>query len=278
MPAAAPPIRRSLHMFALMAMVALTGGATTVAACPIEAGPVRAVARVPDGQTLVLDDASEVRLVGTLAPHSFDAESTSELWLPEQEARLALERLVAGQSVSLGYAAGRRTDRNGRLLAQVFLATGDTNVWLQGRMVETGHARAFTLPGTASCLDALIELEARARDANLGLWRNAAYQVRAAHDVRELLRYRDTYQVIEGTVTSANDVRGEIFLNFGDDWRKDFTILVRKDLKRIMTARGIDPARIANRRVRVRGWITWRNGPFVQLRDAGEIELLDPAN
>ena len=274
MPPLSSPVTRHCLRLALLAVVALNAGMTNADACPIEAGPVRAVARVPDGQTLVLDDGSEVRLAGALAPHSFDAESTTELWLPEQDARQALERLVAGQSVSLGFAAGRRTDRNGRLLAQVFLATGGSSVWVQGRMVETGHARAFAMPGTASCLDALVELEGRARDANLGLWRSAAYQIRVADDVRELLRYRDTYQVVEGTVVSANDVRGELFLNFGDDWRKDFTVLVRPDLKRVLVARVNDPARLAGRRVRVRGWITWRNGPFIQLRDASEMEMI----
>ena len=48
-------------------------------------------------------------------------------WPPEVEAKLALEQMVQGRRLEIGF-AGRRTDRYGRLLAQVFAQGADDRV------------------------------------------------------------------------------------------------------------------------------------------------------
>jgi hypothetical protein len=56
---------------------------------------------------------------------------------------------------------------------------------------------------------------------------------------------------------------GRIYLNFAKDWRSDFTVGVeRKDVS-AFTAAGIDLKGFAGKRVRVRGWVEWRNGPMI---------------
>src|SRR5688500_18451436 len=55
---------------ALLGASAATASAAEGTACELEAGPRRTVARVVDGETLALDDGSEVRLVGALAPRA----------------------------------------------------------------------------------------------------------------------------------------------------------------------------------------------------------------
>ena len=63
-----------------------------------------------------------------------------------------------------------------------------------------------------------------------------------------------------------------IYLNFGDG--SDFTISIdRKDVPAFAAA-GIDLKQLAGKRVRVRGWIEWRNGPMIAATHPEQLELL----
>jgi len=44
-----------------------------------------------------------------------------------------------------------------------------------------------------------------------------------------------------------------------------------------LKAQGIDVRAFAGKRLRVRGWIEWRNGPMVRLTHAEQIEVLADA-
>lgn len=264
----------------IVTIVAVASLAAVTSACTLEAGETRAVARVLDAETLVLDDGREVRLIGALAPRHQDVDGDPDFWQPEADARIALEHLTAGRSVTLGY-DGAHTDRNGRLQAHVFLEPlpgeeiAPPGTWLQRRMIETGHARAYVAPGHPSCATSLVTFERSAREDGLGLWQNAAYHVRAAEPPWPLHALRDRFAIVEGEVANAAPVRGQVYLNFGADWRTDFTVLIKPAQRRALAAAGIEAAALAGSRVRVRGWITRRNGPFIELADAAELEILD---
>jgi endonuclease YncB( thermonuclease family) len=243
----------------------------------LEPGPTGSVAKVLDGETLVLDDGIEVRLLGALSPRPPDLGRVPDLWPPAAEAKAALSALTLGRSIDLAYAAGLRFDRYGRHLAHVFVHSGDGRTWVQGHMLEHGYARAYRLPTSSGCMGELLAHEQLARERVVGLWRNRAYQVRSAARTRELLALRGTFQIVEGRVAKASDVRGKVYLNFGMDWRDDFTVTIRPQERRILVQLGIDPLALEGRFVRVRGWIDRRGGPAVELADAAEIEIRDRA-
>jgi endonuclease YncB( thermonuclease family) len=244
--------------------------------CALEPGPARTVSRAIDAETFVFDDATEVRLIGALAPRAADGAASTGQWPPENVAKAALEELVLGRTVEIGF-SGRRTDRNGRLLGQAFLHTDAAPVWVQGRMLELGHARAYSLPESTSCMGELIAHERAGRNAGRGLWAFAAYSIRAAERTQDLLRQRATYQIVEGRVASVADQRGRVFINFGPDYRQDFTIGLRPPMTRRMQESGIDPQSLDGRLVRVRGWIESRGGPFIELHHFQQIEVLPEA-
>ncbi len=268
----------------LMTSPALLGAGPVVAqrakqACDLEAGEARTVTRVIDGDTLQVDGGSEVRLVGALAPRAFDAAAAFADWPLAERSRLELERLVLGRGVTLAF-AGRRTDRYGRLLAHAFVAGGESAsapAWVQGAMLKLGMARAYAIEGGAHCLAELIAHEAVARESAVGLWAETAYAVRGADDVGALLRATGTFQVVEGTAVRVQELRGTTYINFGEDQRQDFTIVIRDRVRRVATAAGITPEALTGRRVRVRGWIERRGGPMIEAHDPAVIELLGPA-
>jgi len=109
------------------------------------------------------------------------------------------------------------------------------------------------------------------------VWGSWAYRIQRAGDVKRLGRLTHSYQLVEGTVHAVGKGGGRIYLNFAKDWRRDFTIGVeRKDVS-AFTAAGIDLKGLAGKRVRVRGWVEWRNGPMIAATHPEQIELLPDA-
>jgi endonuclease YncB( thermonuclease family) len=243
---------------------------TSTPACELQSGGRAAVVGVLDAETVLLDDDRQVRLIGALAPRSPDLRSEAVPWPPEQRATAALSGLVLGQTVELAY-AGRRRDRYGRRLAHLFVERGGARVWVQGRLLSAGHARAYGLPGSFACMRELIAHERAARDPGTGLWSNAAYAARAAHKTRALMRHRNSYQIVTGTVADVAQTKARTYLNFGSDWRSDFTAGIDKKVLSKHPGWAATLAQLAGRRVEVRGWIEYRNGPYINIEDPHQI-------
>ena len=106
---------------------------------------------------------------------------------------------MLGRTIEIRF-AGERSDRYGRLKGHAFLATEDGPVWVQGRLLEMGLARAYALAAHRACEAELLAAERTAREARLGVWGEAAYAVRAAEPSAALLRHLATFQLVEGRV------------------------------------------------------------------------------
>jgi len=216
-----------------------------------------------DGDTLRLEDGSELRLTGLRAPKPY--QRGEERWAAQ--ARALLDHLAAGKRLRLEQ-AGARYDRHRRLLAQATVADGP---WLQGALLEAGLARVETFADNRARAAEMLAIEAAARMAGRGLWADPRFRVLEA-DAAELPA--DGYHLVEGRVTKVVERRDRIYLDFGADWRRDFSVSIpRKDRARFAAA-GIDPAGLAGRRLRVRGWLRIFNGPMIDATHPEQIELV----
>lgn len=274
------PVRACTAMFVRFAALLLAVSALSEEAsaeCTLEAGPTRTVVSVPDGETLVLNDGTRVRLIGAMSPRAADAPVEIPDWPLATAARRELESLVLGRMVELSY-AGRRADRYGTALAQIFLVADGSRIWVQGQMLRRGFARVYALPENTACSSELFASEREAVEANRGLWSDPAYRIHSAESTGELLRLRSTFQIVEGRVLQVTDVRGRIFLNFGADWREDFTVSLRPAARRTVEEAGLDPRALSGRMVRVRGWIDRRGGPYIEITDPSQIEAVAEAS
>lgn len=240
--------------------------------CRVEAGTTHTVARTAEGDTLVLEDGREVRLAGMLVPRASDIGAV--IWQRETEATKALETLAAGHTVTLHF-GGRRIDRYGRLLAQAVVMRAGETVWVQGRMVEFGMARAVPLTGTETCLAGLIRLEGTARAASLGLWKAPAYRIRDATRPGDLVPLGASFQIVEGRIASVGSARGRVYLNFGDDRRRDLSVSLPRKEATSLLADTTNHRDLAERLVRVRGWLGLAGGPTIEAATAVQVELID---
>jgi endonuclease YncB( thermonuclease family) len=293
------PVRLALVIVGLVApgLAATAAGdamaqAAVTLGCGLEPGPTRAVAQVIDGETIRLDDGKLVRLVGALAPRREDAivpaagGTPPSEWPPETAARAALAGLVEGRSAALAFAGGR-SDRHDRVLAHVFLAapqgSGSEDVWVQGWLVEQGHARAYALPGSDACLAALVARERGARRAGRGLWGHAAYQVRPADRPSELQRYANTFQLVRGRVERASGTRSLAILELTSGERPASAMHGGQQgafrvtwPRRRARDRGFERAEaLIGANILVRGWIEARRGPGIEVVAGADIERED---
>lgn len=267
-------VRAAWAVVAAAFLAGLPAHAGAEEACAGEAGPSHGVLSVIDAETLRLDGGLEVRLIGALAPKADLLSQDDGGWPPEQEALQALEALAGGRTVALRY-EGRRRDRYGRALAQVYVDTPAGRVWVQERLIRDGHARAYALPGNVGCLPALMAAEATARDAGRGLWRRDAYRVHAALDVEALSRLAGRFTIVAGRVAQVTRAQRLTYLNFGADWRRDFTVSLANAVVDRSEGGAIRLGALAGKTIRVRGWIERRNGPMIVLGSPDEIEVLD---
>jgi hypothetical protein len=215
------------------------------------------VQAVVDGRTLLLADGRQARLAGI------------EIAQPEA-ARSALEVAVAGREVGLAR-LGAETDRYGRISA-VINPLGEPRP-LQITLLMQGHARVAARVGDQACAAEFLAAERIARRAGLGLWSDPTYLTKQAGKPGDLLAERGRFTLVEGTVLSVREVGGTIYVNFGRRWTEDFTVTVLKRNERPFAAAGVELKKLTGRRVRVRGTVEQRGGPWIEATNPEQIEL-----
>ena len=73
---------------------------------------------------------------------------------------------------------------------------------------------------------------------------------------------------------NAEKLGAQVFLNFGRYYKEDFTAVIDARALRLFADAGIDPGKLGNALVRVRGWIDDRDGPRIAITHPEQIELL----
>jgi endonuclease YncB( thermonuclease family) len=266
-------VRGVAKVLGLAGAVWLAASCVAARACDVTASEVASVAGVIDGETLKLTDGRIVRLVGAKAPMPPLGWRGEDPWPFVEDAKRALKGLASGRQVELGF-VGRRNDRHDHLLAQVFLDRGGERLWVQREMVARGLARVYSFADSRACALELLPIESEARAKRRGIWGSSAYRVVDALDLERLGRLIHSYQLVEGKVVSVGAGSGRLYLNFSQDWRRDFTVSVERKVLAAFAASGLELESMAGRNLRVRGTLAWRNGPLIEANHPEQIELL----
>lgn len=232
------------------------------------------VARVLDGDTVVLDNDIRIRLLDINTPEIAHDGRSAEPYA--YEAANALRRLVFGQYVTI-QTGPQKKDRYDRVLGHIFLPNGG---WVNGTLVRDGYAHVYTFAENAVYAPELLAYEKQARESKRGLWALPRWQVRealrcCAHDDI------GTFKLVEGRVVAAVHVKnssgGRTYLNFGKDWRTDFSVFVTDKDNRWFKKAGI--VNIADyyrgKNVRIHGYLQPVNGVLVRVTHPAQIEVLE---
>ena len=248
----------------LVSLVVLFSAAAQAARKTLKSAGAVKVVQVVNGATVRFESGDTARLAAIAAPRLGGRSDIP--WPHAKTARQALAALVLNKTVRV-FHAGRRVDRYGRLIVHLFIGER----WIQGAMVAGGHARGRSYRDNRLRVSALLKMEAAARKTGAGLWQHSRYALRTPETVARDL---DSWQIVEGTVKAVAALKRSTYLNFGDNWRKDFTVQINARSRRLFRKAGFDLKAFENKRIRVRGWVRSRNGPLIVATHPEQIELL----
>ncbi|MFY0636668.1 thermonuclease family protein [Maricaulis maris] len=233
-----------------------------------EAGRFLGMAGALTLQLETADGRLEVRLAEVDTP----VPEQTEAWLADW---------LEGRQLSLTY-SGLRRDRYDRALAHVSAVTsegetgadGEALAWVQARLVAVGLARVMSHADNQAQAATLLILEAEARRRRLGMWGDPEHAIRDTHpDARA--QDIGSSQIVEGRVTDAVRLdSGRIYLNFGSDYRSDFTVRIDAADSQDFIDANLGPEALLGHRVRVRGWLVEENGPMIRLDHSARLEIV----
>lgn len=138
---------------------------------------------------------------------------------------------------------------------------------------------AMLLPDGSRKLSALVQAEDQAMNAKIGMWADqnssTSYHVSAHHSSAQNALPSATdaigrFVVVDGVIQSIEHQEWRSYLNFGRDWRRDFTIALGKELRESLFG-GQDfqsgLGGLVGAKTRVRGVIENRGGPYIDLHN-----------
>jgi endonuclease YncB( thermonuclease family) len=248
---------RSAGAASLLALACI--GRADAADCLAERQGEGRVATVVDSRSFRLEDGREVRLAGI--------ERTGT---DEASARAALSAIIAGREVIL-HGEDDTPDRYGRQPAFVFVAGSQHSV--QTELLRRGEALISSDIAEKNCAAALAAAEQGGRDAKLGIWAETA-AIKNTESPGDILAAIGHFTVVEGRVLSVRQAGSITYLNFGRNWTRDFAATIPRRIIPAFEGAGLGPKSLENRRIRVRGVVSSRGGPRIEVLRVEQIEVL----
>lgn len=238
----------------------------------LKRGDVAEVVQAIDATTIQLHDGRFVRLIGVESP-DYDHENPGMYALL---ARDILNDMLGGQSVRLYITKDERRGRENRMgMTLAHVERLSDRLWAQGTLLQLGLVRVRSQQSNPEMAKTMYEIEQAARKDEIGIWGEEAFKVLPADKVDG---HEGRTHVVEGRVMSASLKNNRVYLNFGSNWRTDFTVTIEPEDRRGFSRAGIDPLQLQNKVVRVRGWVDSYNGPYIQVDHPEAIEVITPAS
>lgn len=219
--------------------------------------PLAAIARtegatvrhVLDGDSVILTDQRQVRLIGINAPEfGKDGKPDEPLAVA---ARDRLRELVQGKNVRLVLEEEPR-DHYGRWLAHLLLPDGTS---VEEILLKEGLASAIAIPPNVSQVRRLFEAETVARLARRGLWGNPYSTPVAAESLGPT---HTGYHFVRGRVTHVGRSQKYVYLDMGPQFALRINHADWKQYFHDGKCCGIQNWRGAQ--IEARGWISEQNG------------------
>lgn len=222
-----------------------------------------------DPLTAQLDSGEILRLSGIDLP-DYTLERPGPYSLLAME---VLNDLLSGQAVTLYQTPDKKRGRTNRMKHTLaHIERTDNKVWAQGMVIKLGLARVRTSASNPELATAMYALEREARAQKTGIWSQPQYAPRTPENLENAI---GSVQIVKGRVHSTAINNNRIYINFGPDWRRDFTLTIAPEDKNIFYRAGIDPLSWSSKIIEARGWIDEYNGPSMDLTHPEAVQIIE---
>lgn len=201
------------------------------------------VARVIDGDTIVIGNGERLRYIG------IDTPERGEKFF--EEARDLNIKLLKAGAVEIVECKGEKKDKYGRTLAWVYAKGRLVN----GELLSAGLAHRLVIPPCGLEKRVLLDrLVWQARSSGRGLWRDEGGTAKAPVIPPEAAALHIGEMVIvKGVVRKVRERPRVVFVEFGASGKAGFKAVIFRDALRAFKSAGMAPSRFTGRMLSITG-------------------------
>ncbi|AMW34181.1 hypothetical protein HEQ62_06345 [Haematospirillum jordaniae] len=228
---------------------------------PAQASPKRSCGTfggVESLRSITLQDGTTIKLDGI-------DTITDPVTLPYLRTLLDGERVCISASPPL-------PDRHGRLSGPVYRERD--GLWVQEQLVLSGLAFVVPTPSAGESARKLLDRESETRMKDREQWPQTKI-LRQADAVGQ--DDQGTFRIVEGTVRRTTRTTKGAYLDFGADWRTDFSVFLPMATTRQLERAGVTLGELSGRNVQIRGYIERHAGYRLTLTEPDFLQILPSA-
>ena len=150
------------------------------------------------------------------------------------------------------------------------------NRWLEEELILRGYAVWSGRAGYPDDLRRrLVAAERMAILEKAGLWR-----MRTVLDSNNPPKqyWKGQFVIARGVVRDVHKTSARTYLNFGEDWKTDFTAAIPSSVRRKFESGGWKLSELSNKSILIRGFVRFYNGPYLELDFPEQMEIEGTAN
>jgi micrococcal nuclease len=224
---------------------------------------------VIDGDTVKLANGQLLRYLGIDTPEVRIKKGTIFEYDPQPfslESKEFNRALVENKFVRIEFDV-EKYDRYGRILGYCFV--GDS--FVNARLLAEGYAVLSTRPPNVKYTDVFLQEQLNARGNKMGLW--GVYETIGVDEADDFI---NQIRTVRGRVLDTYNSHKAVFLNFGPDYKTDFTVVIFNDCVRFFRDAGIEPDIFYKGKVvEISGRIKAYNGPEIIVCIPQQIQVVD---
>lgn len=164
--------------------------------------------------------------------------------------------------------SGSLDNRYGDLQGRIITADG---LWLEEALIAEGYGQWNAAPGFPMAFrQRLIMAEKKAAERKIGLWRQFAV-LDANHPPKQY--WNGQFIIAKGVVLDVYKGGSTTYLNFGEDWRTDFTAAISSSARKKFERGDWKLADLKSKSITIRGLVRFYNGPYLELEFPEQLEI-----
>lgn len=180
-----------------------------------------------------------------------------------------LQELSVNKEFSFHY-INNQANRYGNYIA---ITTGNNGITLSEELLKNGIAFVYFVDNSID-VKPLFAAEGQARKSQIGLWHDNNSTIQNSNNITDSYsKYLNHFIIIEGQVDNIYTSKKNTYLNFGTDWKTDFTVQFENRLLKHFPE--FIPDKLKGKRLRVRGWLESYNGPFMKIFNPANVEIIN---